>query len=90
MRRGATLRVRALVDGKPVENQAVLSGGHSPAGKRFREATVRTDKNGVARIALRSRGVWYVKFISMRPVSTVAGDSVDYESKWATMTFAVR
>ena len=90
LRAGATLRVRALVDGKPVEKQAVLAGGHSPAGKRFRETTVRTDKNGVARVALRSRGVWYVKFINMRPISAAAGDSVDYESKWATMTFAVR
>jgi hypothetical protein len=67
----------------------VLAGGHSVAGKRFREATVRTDSNGVARVALRSRGVWYVKFINMRAVTT-AGDSVDYESKWATMTFAIR
>ena len=89
LRAGSTLRVRALVDGKSVTNQAVLAGGHSAAGKRFREATVRTDSNGVARVALRSRGVWYVKFINMRAVTT-AGDSVDYESKWATMTFAIR
>jgi hypothetical protein len=31
--------------------------------------------------------VWYVKFIHM---ARVREDSVDYESKWATMTFEVR
>ena len=44
----------------------------------------------IARVALRNRGIWYVKFINMRAISAAAGDSVDYESKWATMTFAVR
>ena len=60
------------------------------SGRRFRETTVRTDSGGVARVALRNRGIWYVKFINMRAISAAAGDSVDYESKWATMTFAVR
>jgi hypothetical protein len=83
---GGTLRVRALVDGVPVPGQAVLSGGRTPGGASIRERTVRTDAAGVARIPLRSRGAWYVKFIRMVPVR---GDSVDYESKWATLTFGV-
>jgi hypothetical protein len=90
LRPGGALRVRALVDGHPIGNQAVLVGGHSPTGKRFRETTVRTDEHGVARVAMHSRGVWYVKFIRMVPVSAAVGDSVDYESKWATLTFAIR
>jgi hypothetical protein len=32
-------------------------------------------------------GWWYVKFIHMVPVN---GDTVNYESKWATLTFQVR
>jgi len=32
-------------------------------------------------------GKWYVKFIRMTPVQ---GDSVNYESKWATLSFQVR
>lgn len=84
---GGVLRVRALVDGAPVPGQAVLSGGRTPAGALIRERTVRTDASGVARIPIRSRGVWYVKFIRMVPVR---GDTVDYESKWATLTFGVR
>ena len=85
---GATLRVRALVDGAPVANQIVLAGGHTSQGVKIAERMMRTDAGGVARVTLRSPGVWYVKFIRMRRVEPA--DSVDYESKWATLTFAVR
>ena len=87
---GATLRVRALVDGTPIANQMVLAGGHTSQGVKIAERRMRTDSNGVARVSLRSPGVWYVKFIRMKRVESGAADSVDYESKWATLTFAVR
>ena len=48
---------------------------------------VRSDGEGVARIPLSAAGTWYIKFINM---ARVRGDTVDYESKWATLTFAVR
>ncbi len=86
LRAGSTLRVRALVDGKAVADQYVLAGGRSAKG-RIEARGVRTDADGVARIRLRSAGVWYVKFIHMVPVQN---DSVNYESKWATLTFGVR
>lgn len=38
------------------------------------------------RVPITRRGKWYVKFIRMEPVR----DSVDYESKWASLTFQVR
>lgn len=85
-----TLRVRALVDGAPMAAQVVIAGGRSPTGARLSEQTVRTDAHGVANIAVNAPGVWYVKFIRMVRVPASAKDSVDYESKWATMTFAVR
>ena len=84
---GGVLRVRALVDGAPVAGQTVISGGRTAGGAVIRERAVRTDASGVARVPIRSRGAWYVKFIHMVPVR---GDSVDYESKWATLTFGVR
>ena len=49
--------------------------------------SVRSDAEGIATITLASPGTWYVKFIHMVPV---AEPDVDYESKWATLTFAVR
>jgi uncharacterized GH25 family protein len=87
---GGILRVRALVDGKPLPNHLVLAGGRTPSGGRLAQRASRTDSEGIARFFLTARGTWYVKFISMRPVPASAGDSVNYESKWATLTFARR
>jgi hypothetical protein len=88
LRVGASLRVRALVDGQPLANQYVVTGGRGTGGARIAQRGVRTDADGVARVPLRSAGVWYIKFIHMARAS---GDTmIDYESKWATLTFAVR
>ena len=45
------------------------------------------DAQGLANIPLATAGVWYIKFID---VPKIAKDSVDYESKWATLPFEVR
>lgn len=86
LRAGDELEVQALVDGRPVANQFLMAGGRTPSGARLPVQTMRTDSEGIGRIRLAS-GAWYVKFIHMVPVSS---DSIDYESKWATLTFAVR
>jgi uncharacterized GH25 family protein len=83
---GDTLAVRCLVDGRPIAQQLVIAGGERDA-TRIPEARVRTAADGVARFVIRTPGKWYIKFIHMVPVS---GDSVNYESKWATLTFQVR
>ncbi|MEX2154210.1 MAG: DUF4198 domain-containing protein [Gemmatimonadaceae bacterium] len=87
LRPGAALRVRALVDGQPVANQFVVWGGRTPKGARIAQRSTRTDSSGVARITPLPPGIWYVKFIHMVPAP--AGDTVNYHSKWATLTFAV-
>ena len=84
---GSELRVRALVDGRPVANQFVVAGGRTASGARLVMQNVRSDSAGIARVALKGAGYWYVKFIHMVPVQN---DSVNYESKWATLTFQVR
>jgi uncharacterized GH25 family protein len=86
VRIGDTLAVRALVDGRAIANQLVIAGGERD-GQKIAEVRARSDSAGVARFALATAGKWYVKFIHMVPV---AGDSVNYESKWATLTFQVR
>ncbi len=87
VRRGDTLRVRTLVDGKPAAHQYVLYGGRTPSGGRIAQRNARSDANGVAVVPLRIPGIWYIKFIHM---SRMQHDTVDYESKWATLTFEVR
>lgn len=88
MRPGSSLRVRAMVDGKAAANQLIVSGGRAPTGARLKEARVRTDASGIARVKLASRGQWYVKFISMVPFEGT--EKIDYESKWATLTFEMK
>ena len=88
LRVGATLRVRALVDRQPVANQYVISGGRGARNVRIAQRGVRTDADGVARVVLRSAGIWYIKFINM--ARATADTTIDYESKWATLTFEVR
>jgi uncharacterized GH25 family protein len=83
---GDTLAVRCLVDGQPVAQQLVIAGGERDT-TGIPETRVRTAADGVARVVIRAPGKWYVKFIHMVPVQ---GDSVNYESKWATVTFQVR
>jgi uncharacterized GH25 family protein len=86
-RLGGTVRVRCLVDGKPAAGVTVLVGGRTPGGERFAVQRAVADADGAARVRLDARGQYYVKFIRM---AEVPGGSVDYESKWATLTFAVR
>ena len=87
LRRGATLRVRVVVDGKPVANQYILFGGRDASGARIEQRNTRSSADGTARIPLTAAGDWYIKFIHM---TRVTADTVDYESKWATLTFGVR
>ena len=88
LRVGQSLRLKTLVDGKPMANQYVLYGGRTPGEERIEQRALRSDANGVVTVPLRARGTWYVKFINMTRVS---GDTAaTHESKWATITFAVR
>ncbi|HUQ98368.1 MAG TPA: DUF4198 domain-containing protein [Gemmatimonadaceae bacterium] len=85
---GGSIRVRSMVDGKAAANQLIVTGGRTTAGGRFPERRVRSDASGVARIPLPKKGQWYVKFIHMAPFTGT--EKIDYESKWATLTFEVR
>lgn len=88
LKAGSVLRVRAMVDNKPVANQLIVSGGRLASGSRFQERRVRTDASGIARVSLTRRGQHYIKFINMVPYR--GSDKLDYESKWATLTFELR
>jgi len=83
---GDTLALHCLVDGKPEAHQLVIAGGEHN-GQSIQEVSARSDGNGIVRFTLGRAGKWYVKFVHME---AVRGDSVDYESKWATLTFEMR
>jgi len=86
LKSGSSLRVKTLVDGKPAANQYVVYGGLTPNDVNIEPKSVRSDANGIATIQLVA-GTLYIKFINM---VRLQGDSVDYESKWATLTFQIR
>jgi hypothetical protein len=83
---GSELKVRCLVDGKPVANQVVFWGGESADGP-IAQRSVRTDQDGIAGVTLDRAAKWYVKFVHLVPL---AEPEFDYESKWATLTFEIR
>jgi hypothetical protein len=83
---GEEVAFRALVDGRSVPNQLVLAGGDGPQGL-ISERSARTDADGVVRFRIDEPGRWYVKFINMQKIAMTG---IDYESKWATLTFEVR
>ncbi|MDQ2937088.1 MAG: DUF4198 domain-containing protein [Acidobacteriota bacterium] len=86
LRVGQTLPVQCTLDGKPLANQFVMAGWESVDGK-LHSLDARTDAKGIARFKLMAAGKWFVKLIHMAP-SNEAG--INYESKWATLTFQIR
>lgn len=82
---GQEIVFRCLVDGAPVARQYVISGSDAGTGT-MRERGFRSDSAGEVHVPITRRGKWYVKFIRMDAVK----DSVDYESKWASLTFEIR
>lgn len=85
--RGATLRVRCLIDGQPAGGLVVAAGGEGRNGAAIEAIRLTTDAEGVAHLPLASAGRWYVKFAKMR-ASTAEG--LNYESQRTTLTFEVR
>ncbi len=51
------------------------------------ETSVRTDKDGMLKVKLIGSGKWYAKFINMVKIDD---PKLNYESKWATLTFEIK
>lgn len=83
---GGEMEAQCLKDGKPIANQSVIAGGEA-RGSISPEIHLRADADGVVRFKLKAAGKWYVKFINMTAVND---PNINYESKWATLTFEIR
>lgn len=86
LKAGDTIPVLCLLNGKPLANQFVMAGWETRDGL-MHSASARADAKGVVRFKLASSGKWFVKTIHMEKVSE---PGLDYESKWATLTFEIR
>ena len=82
---GDELVVLCTKDSHPIANQFVMVGWQSRDGKVHGQQ-VRTDADGLARVKLVGAGKWYVKMINMTPLSEL---DLNYESKWASLTFEI-
>ena len=87
LKSGNTFEFQCLKDGKPLVNQFVMTGREDANGKLIVGKNIRTDKNGTAKIKLDGAGKWYVRFINMTRLSD---PNLNYESKWATLTFQIK
>ncbi len=86
LKKRSTIEILCLKDGKPLVGQTVLTGYES-GGKLATEKNVRSDAKGIIKIKLDGAGKWYAKFINMVKIDD---PKLNYESKWATLTFEIK
>jgi len=86
---GDTITVLCTVEGQPAPHQFVMAGWESRDGKlhALDLLEARTDSGGFARVKLAGAGKWFIKFIHMTPLDD---PNLNYESKWASLTFEIR
>jgi uncharacterized GH25 family protein len=91
------LTVLVLYNGKPIEGLLVkawnqpLANGAVPRDPTTRQAVkpfaqMRTDKNGLADLPLEGNGEWLLSVVHMQP--SADKKQADWESRWASLTFA--
>ncbi len=86
LKKGDTIEILCLKDGKPLAGQTVLTGYES-GGKVTEEKKHLSDAEGIIKIKLDGTGKWYAKFINMVKIED---PKLNYESKWATLTFEIK
>lgn len=91
LRTGSELPVQVLLSGEPLASQLVYASfaghhAHDDTGGHIEAFSGRTDSEGRVLIPVDQPGRWYIRLIHM--VEAPEPD-VDYESRWATLTFEV-
>lgn len=83
---GDTIAVLCTLEGRLLVNQFVIGGWESRDGHQHL-VSGRTDGSGISRFKLAGAGKWYLQTIHMTRVSD---PNLDYESKWANVTFEIK
>lgn len=82
------ISLKLLFNGKPLPDQVVHFGSRSGTGDSDQPRNLlKTDANGTISMALNEPGTWFVSAIHIAETSE---PGLDYESNWATLTFAVQ
>lgn len=89
---GSKLRVRLLLDGKPLSGAlagAIYQGARVPPDSW--PLTAITDARGEVEFHLRHRGPWLIRAVTMQRRENESGpDAADWETYWASLTFRLR
>lgn len=89
---GSRLRVRLLLDGKPLPG--ALAGAIYAGAKATPDSwplTATTDARGEVEFLLEHRGPWLVRAVTMQRRQNESGpDAADWETYWASLTFLLR
>lgn len=86
LKKGDSIEILCLKDGKPLAGQVVLAG-REENGKIVAAPEMRSDANGIVKLRLEGAGKWYAKFINM---TRLDDPNLNYESKWTTLTFEIK
>ena len=89
---GDSLHILVLLEDAPLADELVYASyeghhGDNASGGHTEAVHTRTDSEGVAVVPLSAPGLWYARLIHMEELNE---PGVTHESKWATLTFAVR
>ena len=87
LKKGGTIEILCLKDGKPLVGQPVGTGYEAAGGKHIEGETLTSDAKGIIRVKLAGAGKWYAKFINMVKIED---PKLNYESKWATLSFEIK
>src|SRR5262245_12310412 len=83
---GAALKVKVLFEGKPLANVPLFA--LTKEGEKVHRQKLTTGMDGTAEVKLSWAGIWLVRLVHMRRCPDT--DEADWESFWASLTFAVR
>lgn len=87
---GDTLQFKVLEKRKPRRGQPVFVGrnqGLSP-GEEEESIILVSDDKGVISVPITHDGIWWMKFVDIQPAPK--RDSVDFVSRWASLTFEIK
>jgi uncharacterized GH25 family protein len=84
---GGELPVRLLYEGKPLAGALVMALQRGRPDNLPNKVTARSDSKGRVLLKLDRPGFWLIKAVHMIPASADAG--ADWESFWASLTFAL-
>jgi uncharacterized GH25 family protein len=79
-----TLSVKVLYQGKPIKDILLIALSKAHPEKT---QSIRTDRDGIASIKLNQSGPWLLKAVH---IFRVKDDQADWQSHWASLTFAMR